>query len=387
MHPDDFLSTRAGRLESRQYGEVVYHAFVPKPLPPDLSYDVGFVTALSDADAALGELSGVGRQLPNPNVLMTPYVRREAVLSSRIEGTYASVADVFADEAVHEHGTGTNPDVQEVRNYVRAMEFGVAQVRQGRTVSLDLVLELHRLLMTGVRGRDKQPGAFRVTQNWIGRVGSAPATATFVPPHAERVLPALAEWANFSAQESRAMPPLVACALLHSQFETIHPFADGNGRIGRLLMPLYLIERGRLPLPLLYLSAYLEANRVEYAKRLQSVRLSGDWEAWIAFVIAGVASTAREGHERAASIVDYYEASRDAVEAHPHCVRLLRTLLSNPFISTTRAAQALGVTAPTARKALDMLVERGLLRDAGKRGRTPLLVAQRLLELFGDSQR
>jgi Fic family protein len=384
MRKQDFRSERAGSVEERHFRGATYLAFVPAPLPPVLTYDAAFVAALSEADATLGELSGVGRQLPNPYVLMTPYVRREAVLSSRIEGTRSSIADIFADEALHESTIDDDPDIQEVRNYVRALEFGISEVRNGRRIGLDLMLDLHRMLMTGVRGQDKSPGAFRTTQNWIGRIGSTPANATFVPPHDERVVPALLDWARFSEGDARAMPPLVACALMHPQFEAIHPFRDGNGRVGRLLIPLYLIERRRLPIPLLYLSAYLESRRAEYVQLLQAVSTDGDWEAWLRFFVEGISETAREGSERAAGVVAWYEQSRDAVDEHPHSLRLLRTLLSNPFISTTRAVKALDVTAPTARKALETLVERGVLTEAGKRGRTPLLVASRLLALLGE---
>jgi Fic family protein len=387
MRLDDYRSTRAGRLEPRLGRSGRYYAFVPEPLPPEFAYDVVFVAALSAADAALGELAGVGRQLPNPTVLMTPYVRREAVLSSRIEGTHASIADVFADEALHSNSKDSDPDVEEVRNYVSAMEHGVTQLRRGRRLDLDLVLELHRILMTGVRGNDKDPGALRAVQNWIGNPGSTPSTAVFVPPHPDRVADAMLAWTAFARGTSRAHPPLIACGLLHQQFETIHPFRDGNGRIGRLLIPLYLIECGRLSLPLLYISAYLEANRVEYVRQLQRVRTDGAWESWVAFLIAGVLETARDGRDRATRIVAYYESARDAVDDQPHCSRLLRFLLSNPFISTTRAMRELGVTPPTARKALDTLVTRGVLEDAGKRGRTPLLVARQLLEIFGETAR
>ncbi len=384
MLPQDFKSTRAGRLETRIYQDKEYHAFVPEPLPPQLEYAASLVVALSDADAALGQLTGVGRQLPNPHVLMTPYVRREAVLSSRIEGTHASVADIFANEALHASATDQSPDIQEVRNYVAALEYGVGEVKRGRPITLDLVLDLHRLLMTGVRGKDKQPGEFRTVQNWIGRSGSTPATAIFVPPHPDRIRQALHDWAEFVQQNSRDLPPIIACALLHQQFETIHPFRDGNGRVGRLLIPLYLIARGRLQQPVLYLSAFIEARKAEYAQHLQAVRTDGAWEAWTMFIVHGVNEMAREGSARAAAIGDYYEFARNTVAESPNSVRLLRTLLNNPFISTTTAATALNVTPPTARKALATLTTHGILEKYTKKGRTPLLVARRLLSLFAD---
>lgn len=383
MNPTDFHSTRSGELERRQMSNgLEYFAFVPAPLPPILSYDNELIAMLSDADAAVGELAGVGRQLPNPHVLLAPYVRREAVLSSRIEGTQASLSEVFEDEAVHEEPTADSPDIQEVRNYVTALEYGITQVRGGRPVDNALILDLHARLMAGVRGEDKHPGAFRVTQNWIGYRGSTPATAIFVPPHPEVLTGALSAWERFVQERARDMPPLVACALLHQQFETLHPFLDGNGRIGRLLIPLHLLERNRLPLPLLYLSAYIEEYKGEYGRLLQRVRTDGDWEAWLRYFLRGVAETAREAATRARDILDAYESARDAAAANVYSVRLLKELLRNPFISTARAATLLSATIPTARKAIDHLKDADVLRDAAKRGRTPLYVAHTLLDLF-----
>lgn len=383
MNPTDFVSTRAGELERRQMPNGLdYVAFVPAPLPPTLGYDEDLIALLSEADAAVGELAGVGSQLPNPHVLLAPYVRREAVLSSRIEGTQASLSDVFEDEAVHEEPTADSPDVQEVRNYVTALEYGIEQVRNGRVLDNALILELHQRLMAGVRGSDKHPGEFRATQNWIGYRGSTPATAIFVPPHPDVLTGALAAWERFLRERARDMPPLVACALLHQQFETLHPFLDGNGRIGRLLIPLHLLERKRLPLPLLYLSAYIEEYKGEYGRLLQRVRTHGDWEAWLQYFLRGVAETAREGARRAHDILEAYERARDAVADHPYSVRLLKELIRNPFISTARAATVLSVTIPTARKAIEELKTADVLHDAAKRGRTPLYVAHEFLDLF-----
>lgn len=381
MNPADFVSTRAGTLELRERRGLRYHAFVPATLPPELTFSPQLLVGLSEADARLGELAGVGRHLPNPHVLMAPYVRREAVLSSRIEGTVASLSDVFEDEVLHERAGEEDADVQEVRNYVSALEYGIAQVAGGRRLSLGLVLELHRLLMDGVRGHDKDPGEFRTAQNWIGHRQSTPETAIFVPPHPDVLPTALAEWEGF-IERSPTIPPLIACALIHQQFETIHPFRDGNGRVGRLIIPLFLMERQRLPLPLLYLSAFIDQHKSEYARLLQAVRTNGDWEAWIDFFLLGVASTAREAATRAKEIVDYYESARELAARNPNSVRLLRSLLGNPFMSARRATKALGVTPPTARKAIDFLQELGIVQDVEKHGRTPLVVARELLDIF-----
>ncbi len=383
--PIDFTSSRAGTVERIDDARGIYHAFVPAALPPAIGYSDALVGKLSEADAVLGQLSATGGQLPNPQVLLVSYIRREAVLSSRIEGTLTSIADVFADEAVHALASDDDPAVQEVRNYISALELGVEWVQRGRLIDREMVLALHRVLMTGVRGRDKQPGEFRTVQNWIGRPGSSPATAVFVPPHPGRVHAAIEDWQAFSEQGSRRLPPLISCGVLHAYFETVHPFLDGNGRIGRLLIPLHLIACGRLSAPLLYISAYLETHKADYARHLQAVRTHGAWETWIEFLIDGVAETAQEGQRRAAAIIRYYDETRDLLDGVPHSGRLLRALMTNPFISTTRAVQTLSVTSPTARKALDTFVRRGVLEDAGKRGRTPLLLARSLLELFGES--
>lgn len=383
MDARDYRSSRSGRLEFHEGHGIAYRAFVPESLPPaDLSYTVDLVAGLSDADAALGELAGVGRQLPNPHVLIASYVRREAVLSSRIEGTQASLSDVFEDELLHAEAVADAPDVQEVRNYVTALEYGVAQVAADRTLSLDLVLELHGHLMAGVRGQDKQPGEFRQAQNWIGHPGSTPLSAIFVPPHPSRLEEVLADWSAFVQDRAQRVPPLIACALMHQQFETIHPFRDGNGRVGRLLIPLFLLDRGRLTLPLLYLSAYIEEHKTEYARRLQRVRTDGEWEEWLQFFLGGVAATAREAGTRARDITDYYERARDAAAGNPNSVRLLREMLRNPFMSAPRAAEVLAVSAPTARRAIEDLRKLDLVQEAPKRGRTPLFVARGLLDLF-----
>ena len=353
--------------------------------PPALRLDTQLVGLLSEADAAVGELAGVGRQLPNPNVLIVPYTRREAVLSSRIEGTRASVGDVFADEILHATPSATSPDVQEVRNYIAALDAGWALVRAGRTLDRDLVLGLHHRLMTSVRGQDKHPGEFRETQNWIGVARSTPSTAIFVPPHPDDLAAALGDWERFVQRDGATLPPLLACGLLHSQFETIHPFMDGNGRVGRLLIPLYLLARGRLAQPLLYLSAYIEPRKAEYARCLQRVRTDGEWEGWLEFFLRGVAETAADSGERAKRIVAFYEEARDLVEEDASAMRLLRQLLVNPFIATSTAMKALDVTAPTARKALDLLVAKGILQESDRRGRTPLFVAESLLAIFSET--
>src|SRR5665213_1527076 len=266
VNPADFHAPHAGRIVRTAKG---YTAFVPAPLPPRLDFNVDLVRALSRADAALSELSGLGRVLPNPHLLIAPYLRREAVLSSRIEGTQASLADLLAEEA-GEASHAAPDDVREVRNYVTALEYGVKRLGTS-PLSLRLVRELHGKLMEGVRGDKATPGEFRRRQNWIGPHGSTEATASYVPPPVVEMKPALAEWEKFLHQRD-TLPELVQCALMHEQFEALHPFLDGNGRVGRLLITLFLIERGRLSQPLLYLSEYIERNKQGYYDSLQRAR-------------------------------------------------------------------------------------------------------------------
>lgn len=242
MNPKDFRTPSAGKVIRTPTG---YTAFIPAKLPPTLNYDDQFVLLLSRADAALSELSGLGRHLPNPHLLIAPYVRREAVLSSRIEGTRASLSDLFIDEMEGPRQRTEDHDVQEVRNYVAAMEHGLERL-QKLPLSLRLVREMHGRLMKGVRGERATPGEFRRSQNWIGPSGSTIETAPYVPPPPEYLDDLLGDWERF-LHKRNTLPDLIQCAIMHEQFEAIHPFLDGNGRLGRLLITLFLIERGRLP--------------------------------------------------------------------------------------------------------------------------------------------
>jgi Fic family protein len=359
MNPKNFRSLSTGRVIQTAQG---YAAFIPAPLPPALVYDDDLVLALSRADAVLSELSGLGRHLPNPHLLIAPYVRREAVLSSRIEGTKASLSDLLLDEM--EHTPSARPeddDVREVRNYVGALEYGIKRLRSF-PLSLRLVRELHARLMKGVRGERATPGEFRRSQNWIGPSGSTPATAPYVPPPPEPMQEALAEWERF-LHEREKFPDLIQCALIHEQFEAIHPFLDGNGRVGRLLITLFLIERGRLSQPLLYLSAYIEAHRQDYYDLLQRVRTDGDWMAWLRFFIMGVAETAGEAVQHAGRLMDLREKFRARLNDKPKALALLDELFINPYMTVARAERILKVSNPTARQAVTLLQKNGILEE------------------------
>ncbi len=355
LNPEDYKNPAAGKVVQTPQG---YAAFVPAPLPPALTYDADLVLALSRADAALSELAGLGRRLPNPHLLIAPYTRREAVLSSRIEGTRTSLSDLLLDEAGEPPASARRPgagadDLREVRNYVAALEHGVERLRD-LPLSLRLMREVHERLMRGVRGDQATPGEFRRSQNWIGPAGSTPTTAPYVPPPVEQMTSALHQWERFLHDQRDALPDLIQCALMHEQFEAIHPFLDGNGRVGRLLITLFLIERGRLPQPLLYLSGYIEAHRQDYYDLLQRVRTHGDWTAWLLFFLAGVAETGRAAVRQAQELMDLREDLRARLANEPKALVLLNALFVNPYTTTAKAAGDLQVTRPTARRALDI---------------------------------
>lgn len=287
MNPKEFTKSKAGRLIR---GPQRYWAFVPDPLPPPLSIDWDLARVLSGADRALSELAGLARTLPNPHLLIGPFIRREAVLSSRIEGTQASLSDLFFFEAAYpEKGLPAREsasDVQEVANYVKALEYALKRVRD-LPLSLRLIREVHEILLSGVRGGNWTPGEFRRSQNWIGPPGCTLMEAEFVPPPPHEMMESLSELEKFLHRPSN-LPPLVKTALVHYQFEAVHPFLDGNGRIGRLLISLLLRHENLLDQPFLYLSAFFERRRSEYYAKLLDISKSGQWRSWMEFFMQGV---------------------------------------------------------------------------------------------------
>jgi Fic family protein len=379
MNPADFRAPIAGSVIQAPGG---YAAFVPAPLPPEISYDGGLVLALSRADAALSELSGLGRQLPNPHLLIAPYVRREAVLSSRIEGTRASLSDLLLDEAELDGPGDGDADVREVRNYVTALEYGLERLRD-LPLSLRLVRELHERLMQGVRGDRATPGEFRRSQNWIGPAGSTPATAPYVPPPPDLLMETLGDWERFLHARDQ-MPDLIQCAVMHEQFEAIHPFLDGNGRVGRLLITLFLVERGRLAEPLLYLSDYIESHRQEYYDTLQRVRTEGDWPGWLRFFLAGVQETARAAVRQASRLMDLREEYLERLRRKPNALRLLDELFVNPYLTAARAVRILNVSDPTARQTIAFLQKEGLLEEVTGRSWGRVYLARPILRAIED---
>ncbi len=383
MDPVEFRNSPSGRVIQTPNG---YWAFDPHPLPPSIEYDAETVGLLSDADRGLGNLAGIGQLLPNPHLLIAPYIRREAVLSSRIEGTQASLSDLLFFEAAEEEPPRA-PDVQEVRNYVRAMEYGLERLAK-LPLSLRLVREIHARLMRGVRGEHARPGEFRQSQNWIGPPGCNLTEATFVPPPVPEMTEALGDWEKF-LHEAKGIPPLVQCALMHYQFEAIHPFLDGNGRVGRLLITFFLCERGHLPQPLLYLSAFFERYRDEYYARLLEVSRSGDWMAWVQFFLRALATQASDAVANSQRILALQQRYREQLrkrKAKATALAITDELFLNPYVIATRLAERLGVSFPTVQAAIDRLVEAGILREVTGRQRNRIYCAEELLRTIEGEQ-
>jgi Fic family protein len=362
-----------------------YRAFHPDPLPPNLSWTPSLVRALSDADQLLGRLAGEGRRLPNPYLLIRPFVQREAVFSSRIEGTQSTLGELLAAEAGA--AVARSPDdLREVGNYVAALEYGITRLKT-LPLSIRLVLELHEKLMTGVHGEHATPGELRRSQNWIGPPGSTLAQATYVPPPHEELLDHLGSWEEFLHDET--LPPLVQTALMHYQFEAIHPFLDGNGRVGRLLITLLLMHRGVLPLPLLYLSAFFEATRRDYYENLRAVTERSAWEDWLLYFFNGVARQSEDALSRAERINQRLDQWRERMSGAGSEVplRLLDLLGSNPYITVRKAEAQLGVAYNTAAAALRSLIRLRIVKQVGDARRDRVFCAQDILSILEEPAR
>ena len=379
MEVAEFTEDQAGKLVRAPQG---YWAFVPNPLPPSVNLTWDLVGKISQADRALSELAGAARTLPNPHLLIGPFIRREAVLSSRIEGTQASLSDLFFFEA-----SGTidpqTPDVREVSNYVKALEHGLSRLKK-LPVSLRLMREMHEQLMGGARGDHLTPGEFRRSQNWIGPPGCTLMDAVYVPPPEAEMTEALGHLEEYLHSAS-LLPPLVRLALVHYQFEAIHPFLDGNGRIGRLLLTLLLCSEGLLPHPLLYLSAYFERHRKEYYRLLLAVSQSGQWSEWISFFLRGVAEQSRDAIKRSDRLLELwqgYRAQLQSARSSALLLELVDNLFSNPAITVTQAAKRLGVTHRSAKLNIDKLVHKNILKEATGRKRNWIFVAPEIINII-----
>jgi Fic family protein len=377
--------SKSAQIPGRSVSQGSDSAFVPAPLPPELGWTAKLIGALSDADRLIGRLAGEGRRLPNPHILIRPFVRREAVLSSKIEGTQATLGELLAAEA----GAAVErspDDLREVGNYVAALEHGISRLKK-LPLSVRLTSELHQKLMTGVRGHGAAPGRFRTLQNWIGKPGSTTATASYIPPPPGEVDQCLSAWEKFLHQSK--LPPLVTIALAHYQFEAIHPFLDGNGRVGRLLITLFLTEREILPTPLLYLSAFFEASRRDYYDGLRGVSERGAWNDWLEYFLLGIARMSEDALSRATRINQLIAQWQQKVsgESTNNPLRLIDLLGANPFITTKGAADTLGIAFTTAQRAIDRLDRRGIVKQVGEAKRGRVYCANALLDILEEPAR
>ena len=375
---------RAGRYVQQPGG---YRAFIPKKLPPEpaLNLDPRMQVLLSEADRAIGRLDAATELLPNPDLFVMMYVRKEAVDSSRIEGTQASLTDLLEFEAELRRGS-TPPDVAEVSNYVTALNYGLERLTE-LPVSLRLMREIHAKLLHRVRGAERDPGEFRSSQNWIGSSGGLDS-AVFVPPPPAELLTALGELEGF-LHDKTPMQPLIKCGLAHAQFETIHPFLDGNGRMGRLLIAFLLCSWGVLRRPLLYISDYFGRNRQQYYDRLQTVRDNGDWEGWMAFFLQGVKSVSTQAARTAGLIQLMREEHRQLVGGRISGTAIGLSLLDHmfaaPMVTVKLAAQVIGRSYTTANSLVSSFEELGLLREVTGAGRNRVYAYGPYLDLFETS--
>lgn len=379
-------SARAGRFVGQPTG---YRAFIPAPLPPDppLLLDGEAQCLLNDAALELGRLDGIAVNLPNPDLFLSMYVRKEALLSSQIEGTQASLDDVLEYEVAADR-RGRDAESVDVIRYVRAMNYGLERLKEDFPLSLRLIREIHRELLSDGRGSERMPGEFRESQNWIGAAGSTIDTASFVPPPPHEMTTALWELESF-IHGGRSTPLLIRCAFVHAQFETIHPFLDGNGRVGRLLITFLLCHAGALRRPLLYLSYFFKARRQEYYERLNAVRLEGDWEGWVKFFLSGMVEVARQAATTAHRIIHLREAHQNLIrsampKAAMNGFRLLDRLYGQPYATAASVTDSLEVSQPTANGLLSRLESAGIVREVTKQSWGRVYVYQQYLDLLRE---
>jgi len=384
--PASKLQSRLGTyVISSVAGETV-RAFMPPPLPPVPELQLkGLHHHLDRANQGLGRLNGITRLLPNIRFLLYLYVRKEALVSSQIEGTLSSFADLLLFENDEVPNVPVE-DVEEVSNYVAAMRHGLRRLTGGFPLSLRLIREIHAVLLRGGRGANKMPGEFRRTQNWIG--GSRPGNAAFVPPPPERLMECLDSFERFLHDDKHRLPVLVEAGLVHVQFESIHPFLDGNGRLGRLLITLLLCAKGALTEPLLYPSLYLKSNRNQYYDLLQRVRTGGNWEDWLAFFLEGVAVAAQEAADTAERTLKLFAKDKDKIQklgrAAPSALRLHEFMQTSPYVRIRTAAKALELTVPTVTSTLNHLVRLGIVKEVSGKHRDRLFAYSRYVNMVSE---
>lgn len=376
-----------GRIRVTRTGSEEVRAFIPSPLPPEPGLDLGGSRQrlLERATLALGRLDSLTTLLPEPHLFLYAYVRREAVLSSQIEGTQSSLSDLLLFELEEAPGVPFD-DVVEVSNYVAALEHGMIRLRDGFPLSNRLIRELHERLMSRGRGSEKQPGEFRRSQNWLG--GTRPGNAHFVPPPPALVEELMSSLEFTFHEPSPPYPVLIATALAHVQFETIHPFLDGNGRVGRLLIPLQLHHAGVLQQPLLYLSLYFKQRKSEYYRLLDLVRRVGDWEAWLDFFLEGIAITATSAVDTAQRLLELFKGDRGRVQAirrgAPALLRVLQSLHERPVTTLNEVVRRTGLSFPTCAKATTALIDLGIVRELTGYRRNRVFAYDAYLAILGE---
>lgn len=356
---------------------------MPDSLPPEINWTPQLIRSLSDADRLIGQLSGEGKRLPNPHLLMRPFIKREAVLSSRIEGTQATLGELLANDAGALVDRSPD-DLREVGNYVKALDHGIQRL-ESLPLSLRLVHEIHEKLMEGVRGGVANPGQFRKSQNWIGPGGCTLQNATYIPPAPDVLMDCLGEWEKFLHNANE--PPLVQAGLLHYQFEAIHPFLDGNGRVGRLLIILFLIERKVLAAPLLYLSAFFEATRREYYDRLLAVSKNSEWNLWLEYFLNGIARMSEDALSRAERINSLIQNWREQVAGQKPKILfdVIGLLAENPFWTTKNIAENLNVAFTTAQRALNLLQQQQIISQMGQAQRDRVFCATAIMDILNET--
>ena len=370
MSENPAKDTRAGRYRETVAGGETVRAFIPADLPPQPPVDImGLLERFARAQSAVGRLDGITTLLPGDDLFLYMYVRKEAVLSSQIEGTQSTLNDLLRYESEASAGQPID-DIREVSNYVDAMLYGLERLKT-LPLSLRLMREMHEKLLDSGRGASKNPGEFRTSQNWIG--GTRPGNALFVPPAPDDMLGCLDRFERFIHEDASGLPALIKAGLLHVQFETIHPFLDGNGRLGRLLVTLFLCMEGEIQRPLLYLSLYLKTHRARYYELLQDVRENGLWEEWLAFFLEGVADTANQAFDAANRIVRLFETDRDMIrtvgDRVGSALRVHEAMQRLPFANTKQLVAATGLTAPPVNDALKVLEKLEIVSEVTGRQR------------------
>jgi Fic family protein len=385
MDPSDFSTASPGRILRTPKG---YWAFIPNPLPPSIDWSTTLISALGEVERNLGRLASLADTLPSSHILVRPFIRREAVLSSRIEGTHASLVDLYYYESAQLSFLKDSSDVREVHNFVRAVDYGLERSKT-LPVSLRLIREMQEILMEGVRGEHLTPGEFRRSQNWIGPPGSTIDSVTIVPPPVDEMHQALDSLEKFIHDPSD-IPQLARAGLIHYQFKAIHPFLDGNGRVGRLLAILLLIEWGLISQPLLYLSAFFEAHRMDYYDRLLSVSQRGEWENWLLFFLKGISSQSLDAITRIERLGQLRTAYRERLRTERAAARLLQTLdvlFELPILNIRQLESALGVPYRTAQRYVERLVLIGILREVTGQARNRLYRADDILRILESTGR